>query len=563
MYPGLEDDADSAFNQQSSWVPSLYLCCEAYCVKSPHYFLLVYSKVLLERSAPSNAPVGHILLTMRLPWWPRWTLAALVLCVAAAAAAGDNGAPPAGAGAEGAAAPPALVKPTGAPPADDDVMADVEADAIGLPRGRRWSSIGEMLGDIPRHMGGGDLPPWLDSAHGGPALPPGLEEMLASLESGLGGARHHVMHLPAVFNTVLGEIMNEGLAGALGPKNVEFSFRDERKVLVVKLNMPAAHGGQGDTARVQMSRRMIHMAVVGGGSRLRVRVETLNLGADMIFEHTIQLPVLVTQEGIETVANPDGSATAMLKVIGELPEVGGDDGSHPSPPGHRLPFQEFLFGQQYGRAGLAEVSNDGDQNGTAVSQTLPSAADVQACRLKYPGREYKLNARHCVCRASPTADGRAVCFAGVLSSAINIARRVGKGSKASEYKHGAIECAGHADGHSHCLERLCTGLLKVIYGDIDHGHVRKLSDRIRTAIESEDVLESEERPSPSVTITVLLVGFVLIPCLALTMLYFLWRRLATNGAGGSTKGSHNGLSSVLSQRPMLDGKRRSTSGKIA
>lgn len=206
---------------------------------------------------------------------------------------------------------------------------------------------------------------------------------------------------------------------------------------------------------------------------------------------------------------------------------------------------------------------DGDEEATDVVQTLPSAADVDMCSRKYAGPELRLHARHCVCGTSPTADGRAVCFAGVLSSAIKLARRVGKGDKATEYKHAAIECAGHAAGQAQCLQRLSKAMLFSIYGDVDNGKAKELPERIRTAIESEDDGDFEERRSPIVSIAVLLAGFCLVPCLALGMLYVMWRRLAGAAAAGSTNGTHNGLSSVLSQRPATVSKRLGSSGKIA
>lgn len=559
---------------------------------------------------------------MRRPQSPRWVLVACMLCAAAAAASAEDSAPRGGAvdeGAAAAAAPAAAdaaarpAEPPAAPAADgaaaDGAAADGAADGaaaggaaadsaanraaaggaaadgaadgaaaggaaadVAAPagdaararRGENWVPLGHFLGGIPMRLGGGGLPIRRRVADGEGALPPSLEDFLSSLESGLGGARQHVMHLPSVFNEVLDEVMSDGLAGVLGSKNVEFSFRENRKTLVVKLNMPAAHGSRGGADPAETSRRMIHMSVIGGGARLRVKVETLSAGAEMIFEHTIQLPVLVTQEGIETVANPDGSATALLKVVGELPDDGINGESRMSVPGSPRSLHDLLFGAAGGAAAAVDAMGVGDENATDVIQALPSAADVDACRRKYAGPELRLHSRHCVCRTSPTSDGRAVCFAGVLSSAINIARRIGKGDKASEYKHAAIECAGHAAGQAPCLERLSKALLDTIYGDVENGEAKELPDRIRTAIESEDEGGSDERRSPLVSIAVLLLGFCLIPCLALTMLFAMWRRFAgTVAVESQASGSRNGLSSVLSQRPATTAKRRVSSGKIA
>lgn len=416
----------------------------------------------------------------------------------------------------------------------------------------------------------GGLSPLRISGGGSGGAPPRLHELLGSLERSFGGVGGQVMHIPSVLDDVLRDVMDGSAAGAFSGRNVDYSYSADRARLVARINLPplraSAHGGPA-----QMQRRILHITVVAGGARLRVKVETLSLVSDTVFEHVLQLPVRVAQDGIETVANPDGSATVSLKIVGELSRdhrVGADGGMKlgaGSPSRHSLASMFF---------GDPESGNDGDDDGNDdVVQTLPSAADVAACRKKYSGTEYRLQARHCVCKTSPTADSRALCFAAVVSSAVKIARRLGKHDEATAAKHAAMECANHGRGHSECLEGIATKFLNFLYGDVDHGEQRLLSERLKTAIESEDDGPAD-RPRSSLWTLLVVIGVVAAALCCLGSGLFKVGRQLLSSSSRNIGGAHGQMSSVLSQRAangktasgsLASGlsKPRNTSGKLA
>jgi hypothetical protein len=468
--------------------------------------------------------------------------AGLAILIAAAAAA-ENASQPAAAPAAalslaGTAAAAAAAAATTSQAAARDARQGPES--VGANSG--WIPLGRLFGGVPFVSG--------DGGDGVAVRRTSLEDVLGSLERSFGGARSHVMHLPSYLDDVLADVMEGGLSSALSARNVEFSFSPDRSRLMAKINMPAAGsgggGGTGDAAR-----RKLHISVVAGGARLRVKVETLSSASEMVFEHVVQLPVRVAQDGIETVANTDGSATATLRIVGELPEEGGGGGGERMRiiPMSGSALSKMLFGGGRGgasRGGDAAGFED-DEAGEDIVQTLPSAADVGACRSKYAGTEYRLLARHCVCKTSPTEESRALCFASVLSSAVKIARRLDRTDEATDAKHAAMECANHAAGHAQCLQAVATKFLDYIYGDVDAGERRQLSDRIRAAIESEDDGPSE-RPRSSLRAMLAVLALALVAmCCMLSGLRRAGRRLLA-GDARRHGGTHGQMSSVLSQR---------------
>lgn len=373
-----------------------------------------------------------------------------------------------------------------------------------------------------------------------------------------GMAGRHVFRLPSVFDEMLSDVMS----GSFGSPNAEFGRSSDGKQLIAKLNIPSQHRHGGESP-AERSRRQLHIAVVGDGSQMRCKIESLSGHNAMVFEHLIRLPVRVTQDGIETVANPDGTVTVKLTIIGEInpPNTGPDQmeadgrgqgdlmqlGGSRRPEGLLgLPGRPLLAKLLFGGNPLPNLDSEREAEVKDSVETLPSELDVSRCREKYPEMSQRLFAQNCVCRTSPTESGRAVCFASVLSSAVRVGRRLGKMDESTDAKHAAIACAEKDTGRAECLEAVTTKFLEFAFGGSSGtaaDHNISEADQIRAAIESEDDGPST-RQRTSLGMLLLVFGCML-GCLLFFAVGILQaaRKLIANGSG-----SANGMSSILSQR---------------
>jgi hypothetical protein len=384
-----------------------------------------------------------------------------------------------------------------------------------------------------------------------------LSEFLQNF-AGLGNIEDHVMHMPALF----GESLE---SGARAMSSASFNYTEDRKVLLVRFQIPAANIAG---SKVQ---RNIRAAVIGNGGHLRVKIRTYTESQSVGVERVLSLPVRVTQEGVETTSGDDGSIIIKLKIIGEKDnaldkeEVRMGDQQDGSLPG--MLFSKLFLGGRHsaneyfpdggmGRGNLGVESNQGDEQNTSdITDSVRNNPEVIACRRRYLGNGYRLLARQCICNAKTSDESRSLCYGSLLSSALRIARRLNMDDFATDAKHTAIDCA-YQEAKSACLEAVTTKALRAVYGDVAAGEKRELPDRIREAIESEDNGPSVRPTTGSLAATVVTVIVVLVLTCFLCALgvFKFWRLLigsrvvATNGIGPVRPRSPEGqLSGVLSQ----------------
>jgi hypothetical protein len=360
-----------------------------------------------------------------------------------------------------------------------------------------------------------------------------LADLFNSL-SGISQVSGHVVHLPPAIEGILEQMVS---SGAMRRSLVQFSYADTNRTrLLAKISVPSAGDGGAD--------RKIHIAVAGSGGHMRVRVETKAVASMATsFEHVIPLPVLVSPAGIETTAEVDGTVTVSLAIIAEKPSLNRLLGLN------YVPLSQLLFGDK------AELT---DEDGAAVAQradddavyAVPSAKQIEECVSKYASTEHRLLAKQCVCMASREENTRSLCFASLLSSAINVARRVSKDSFATDAKHQAIDCADHKEGKARCLEDLTSNVLLALHGSIERavGAKKELKDQLRQALEMDDEGPSQPKGLTMSVRTLMIIVVVVLLVLALLGVG-IFKAILRIGASSRRSGGRpqHRLSSVLSQ----------------
>lgn len=380
-----------------------------------------------------------------------------------------------------------------------------------------------------------------------------VPDIMSNLLGGFGSIDDHVLRVPSLLQNIMSDIRSS--------RNVQFSFSEGRKTLIARIRIPSA---QSDDNADEKTQRNVRVAVLGNGGHLRLGIETITDNRRTLFQHVFPLPVLVSRDEISTVPNADGSVSVSLRVTGEkrsLANTVGDSADNVAAMPDSPSWAHFLFGRHFWpnsnfelnaldddvSQGMGSAENDSG----GVMMGLPRKSDFERCRSKFNGSENRLQVRECVCQLLQNEDSKSLCYASLLSSVVQIARRLNKDDLATSAKHSALDCADHSQGKAACLQEVTKGLLADIYGNMRDEGTNNLSERLRAAIESEDdgPSYSEGRGSFMVSV-VLTLGLVVIAL-------FCWfakcrglRRIAHAGSSPSSRSSndsHSHLTSVLSQ----------------
>lgn len=392
----------------------------------------------------------------------------------------------------------------------------------------------------------------LSSAFAGPATKREQKDFQLQ-ESGL--------EMPALLGSLLsnafGEDDNPVLAAARGSSgtNIRFSKANNNTLLNVHLALPQSNSAN----------RNLSVAVVGK-SHLRVKIATKAGTMQMFATHTYPLPVPVSEKNIVFNTTEDGNALVQLQILNGTTQAETDsteaterqESDNPfltmedllqsitqravSHPLFRLPFLSDL-----GPDGDDDDDGDNDKasirNSNAARRTgRANSFNPGDCREESMGDDMRY--RKCVCDSNPSSQRRAVCYAKMISTAVNMARKMRFDDFATSIKHSAFDCADTPAEQTNCLQQVADKVVDFLArNQSEDDDTNSLKDQIRDAIDSEDTL-TDYTPSIWRAVAHMIFGGILLTVLFWAgMVYALRRGWFGNRTGGIL--SH--LSSVLTQ----------------